>query len=113
VELTVNHERYGVVCHQILYRLEEAQQYVGIFVDITESKSDQQKLEKLRTQTIVQAQELLDHQVTIAQQLAQFLGESTAKGEVLVENLLKLADKPRDPGGDPVKKWRWNTSTSK
>jgi nitrogen-specific signal transduction histidine kinase len=113
VEITVNHERFGVVCHQILYRLPEANQYVGIFVDITESKSDQQKLEKLRTQTIVQAQELLDHQTAIAQQLAQFLGESTAKGEVLVENLLKLADKPRDPGNDPVKKWRWNTSTSK
>ena len=113
VEITVNHERFGVVCHQILYRLPEADQFVGIFVDITESKSDQQKLEKLRAQTIVQAQELLDHQVAIAQQLAQFLGESTAKGEVLVENLLKLADKPRDPGNDPVKKWRWNTSTSK
>lgn len=113
VELTVNHERYGVVCHQILYRLEEARQFVGIFVDITESKSDQQKLEKLRAQTIVQAQELLDHQVAIAQQLAQFLGESTAKGEVLVENLLKLADKPREPGNDPVKRWRWNTSTSR
>ena len=113
VEITVKHERFGVVCHQILYRLPEANQYVGIFVDITESKSDQQKLEKLRAQTIVQAQELLDHQVAIAQQLAQFLGESTAKGEVLVENLLKLADKPRDPGSDPVKKWRWNTSTSK
>jgi len=113
LELTVQHQRYNLVCHQIIYRLQEIQQYVGFFVDITESKSDQEKLEKLRAQTIVQAQELLDHQVTIAQQLAQFLGESTAKGEVLVENLVKLADKPRNPGNDPVKKWRWNTSTSK
>jgi iron only hydrogenase large subunit-like protein len=113
LELTVQHQRYDRVCHQILYRLQEIQQYVGFFVDITESKSDQEKLEKLRAQTIVQAQELLDHQVAIAQQLAQFLGESTAKGEILVENLVKLADKPRDPGNDPVKKWRWNTSTSK
>jgi PAS domain S-box-containing protein len=113
VELTVQHQRYDRVCHQILYRLNELQQYVGFFVDITESKSDQEKLEKLRAQTIVQAQELLDHQVAIAQQLAQFLGESTAKGEILVENLVKLADKPHNPGNDPVKKWRWNTSTSK
>ena len=113
LELTVQHQRYNLVCHQIIYRLQEIQQYVGFFVDITESKSDQEKLEKLRAQTIVQAQELLDHQVAIAQQLAQFLGESTAKGEILVENLVKLADKPRNPGNDPVKKWRWNTSTSK
>jgi len=113
LELTVQHARYDRVCHQILYRLGEIQQYVGFFVDITESRSDQEKLEKLRAQTIVQAQELLDHQVAIAQQLAQFLGESTAKGEILVENLVKLADKPALPGNDPVKKWRWNTSTSK
>jgi iron only hydrogenase large subunit-like protein/uncharacterized Fe-S cluster-containing protein len=113
LELTVHHPRYERVCHQILYRLQELQQHVGFFVDITASKSDQEKLEKLRAQTIVQAQELLDHQVTIAQQLAQFLGESTAKGEILVENLLKLADKPQAPGNDPVKQWRWNTSTSK
>lgn len=113
VELTVEHQRYDRVCHEILYRLGEIEQYVGFFVDITASKSDQEKLEKLRAQTIVQAQELLDHQVAIAQQLAQFLGESTAKGEILVENLVKLADKPQNPGNDPVKKWRWNTSTSK
>lgn len=113
VELTVQHQRYDRVCHEILYRLGEIQQYVGFFVDITASKSDQEKLEKLRAQTIVQAQELLDHQVAIAQQLAQFLGESTAKGEVLVENLVRLAEKPQTPGNDPVKKWRWNTSTSK
>jgi len=112
-ELTVQHQRYDRVCHEILYRLGEIQQYVGFFVDITASKSDQEKLEKLRAQTVVQAQELLDHQVAIAQQLAQFLGESTAKGEILVENLVKLAEKPQTPGNDPVKKWRWNTSTSK
>jgi iron only hydrogenase large subunit-like protein/uncharacterized Fe-S cluster-containing protein len=113
MELTVQHQRYGRVCHQILYRLRELEQYVGFFVDITASKSDQEKLEKLRAQTILQAQELLEHQVTIAQQLAQFLGESTAKGEMLVESLVSLADKPQTPGNDPVKKWRWNTSTSK
>ena len=27
--------------------------------------------------------------------------------------MVKLADKPHNPGNDPVKKWRWNTSTSK
>jgi PAS domain-containing protein len=112
-ELTVQHQRYGRVCRQILYRLGELEQYVGFFVDITASQSDQEKLEKLRAQTIMQAQELLEHQVTIAQQLAQFLGESTAKGEMLVENLVKLADKPQTVGNDPVKKWRWNTSMSK
>ncbi len=112
LELTVNHTRFGVLCHEILYELKVAQQYVGFFVDISGNQSDQHKLEQLRTQTIAQAQELLDHQVAIAQQLAQFLGESTAKGEVLVENLIKLAGK-NDGGNDPISRWRWNTFTSR
>ena len=113
LEMTVRHERYGLVFHQILYRLSEAQQYVGIFVDMTASQSDQQQLERMRTQTILQARELLEHQVAMAQQMAEFLGENTAKGEVLVESLLTLAGEPRNPGDDPIKKWRWTTSTSK
>ncbi|HEX7491788.1 MAG TPA: [Fe-Fe] hydrogenase large subunit C-terminal domain-containing protein [Candidatus Limnocylindrales bacterium] len=113
LEMTVRHERFGLLFHQILYRLSEAQQYVGIFVDMTTSRSDQQQLELMRTQTIAQAQELLDHQIAMAQQMAEFLGESTARGEVLVESLLTLAGEPRNPGDDPIKKWRWTTSTSK
>jgi iron only hydrogenase large subunit-like protein/uncharacterized Fe-S cluster-containing protein len=112
LELTVSHTRFGVLCHEILYELKAAQQYVGFFVDISENQSDQHKLEQLRLQTIAQAQELLDHQVAIAQQLAQFLGESTAKGEVLVENLIKLAGK-NEGGNDPISRWRWNTNTSR
>jgi hypothetical protein len=46
----------------------------------------------LRSQTVIQARELLDHQIEMAQRLAQFLGESTAKGEDLVEKLMLLAD---------------------
>jgi iron only hydrogenase large subunit-like protein/uncharacterized Fe-S cluster-containing protein len=122
IEMTVRHERYGVTFHQLLFKLPEADQYVGIFVDITANEKDQRELEQMRTQTVQQAQELLDHQIAIAQQLAEFLGESTARGEVLVQNLLAMAGETRDATGagagaatanDPIKKWRWTTSTSK
>jgi len=117
LEMTIRHERYGVTFHQILFRLEDANQYVGIFVDITASEKDQRELEQMRTKTVEQAQELLDHQIAIAQQLAEFLGESTARGEVLVQNLLAMAGETREAASaatdDPIKKWRWTTSTSK
>ena len=95
LELTVKHDRYNIVCHEILYPLREEGQYAGIFVNITNSRESQEKLDQLREQTVMQARELLDHQISMAQEIARSLGESTARGEALVENLMKLAlDKP-------------------
>ncbi len=95
LELTVKHDRYNIVCHEILYTLREEGQYAGIFVNITNSRESQEKLDQLREQTIMQARELLDHQISMAQEIARNLGESTARGEALVENLMKLAlDQP-------------------
>jgi iron only hydrogenase large subunit-like protein/uncharacterized Fe-S cluster-containing protein len=91
-EQTVTHEKYNLICHQIMYRLPEDEQVVGIFVNITNSQLNKEKLDNLRIQTIAQARELFDNQLDMAQKIAQFLGESTAKGERLVANLMQLAD---------------------
>jgi iron only hydrogenase large subunit-like protein len=96
VEITVDHKKYGIVCHQILYPLIEEKQFVGIFVNITNNRANQQKLDHLRAQTLVQARELLEHQIEMAQRMAQFLGENTAKGEDLVEKLVVLANEEGD-----------------
>ena len=101
---------YNLVCHQIAYTLPEDEQYAGIFVNITSSETNQQKLEELRQQTQAQARELLDHQVNMAQQIARLLGESSARGEVLVKTLLALAGERRDDKGQD---WLKNTYTSK
>jgi PAS domain S-box-containing protein len=92
IEMTAEYKKYGLVCHQILYPLREEKQYVGIMVNITHHRASQQKLDHLRSQTVIQARELLEHQIEMAQRLAQFLGESTAQGEDLVEKLMQLAD---------------------
>jgi len=92
VEMTVEHKKYGLVCHEILYPLRDEQQYVGIMVNVTHHQASQQKLDHLRAQTVIQARELLEHQIEMAQRLAQFLGENTAKGEDLVEKLLLLTE---------------------
>ena len=92
IEMVAEHKKYGLVCHQILYPLREENQYVGIMVNVTNHRASQQKLDHLRSQTVIQARELLEHQIEMAQRLAQFLGESTARGESLVENLMLLTD---------------------
>ena len=117
IEMTVEHKQYNLVCHEILYPLREERQYVGILVNITHSRTSQQKLDHLRAQTVLQARELLEHQIQMAQRLAQFLGESTAKGEDLVEKLLLMAE---EEGGSTAKRegtksgsWLRDTYTSK
>ena len=113
LELTVAHERYNLVCREILYPLRDEGQYVGIFVNITTSRESQEKLDRLREQTVTQARELLEHQIGMAQEIAKYLGESTARGEALVDNLLKLALDTPDKEASREKRFPWGTGTSK
>ncbi len=91
VETVVTHSNYNLVTHEILYALREEQQYVGIFVNITKTRAHKEKLDKLRGQTVIQARELLEHQINMAQTIAKFLGESTAQSEELLDRLMLFA----------------------
>jgi transcriptional regulator with PAS, ATPase and Fis domain len=120
----VRHEKYSLLCHQILYVLPEEKQLVGIFVNVTQNRRDKDQLDKLRTQTMNQARELLEHQVSTARQMARLLGEGTAKGEGLLEKLMEftgdaeaggdfLPEQPKQPSPPASRKrdWKWTTST--
>ena len=113
IETIVEHKRYNLICHQILYPLREERQYVGIMVNITNNRTSQKKLDQLRAQTVLQARELLDHQIHMAEKLARFLGESTAKGEDLVEKLVLLANENSDSAARKGDTWLRDTYTSK
>ncbi len=120
IELEARHDRYGLVAREILYALREERQYVGIFVNITQTEESRKRLTSLKAITALQARELLEHQIEMAQKIAAYLGESTAQGEALVEKLLELTGaeggEPRSgaPQGTRLKNGRpWGTSTSK
>jgi iron only hydrogenase large subunit-like protein/uncharacterized Fe-S cluster-containing protein len=87
----VEQKKYGKICQQIIYALPQGKQYVGIFVDMTQSLSERRQLDDLRSQTLQQAQNLLSHQIDMARHIAQFLGQSTAQGQTLVDNLMRMA----------------------
>jgi len=65
-------------------------------VDITRAVASEEQLETLRAETGRKARELLDHQVRMAQEMARFLGASTAQSEELVRNMLLLAEARRE-----------------
>ena len=85
--------RYGKKYQQIVYYIPTAKQYVGIYNDISGLKLTEAKLNSIKKQTVEQAQELLNHQIEMAMTMAKFLGENTAKGEALVERLMKIYEK--------------------
>jgi PAS domain-containing protein len=89
----VKYPNYNLICHQIVYKLEQEKQVVGIFVNITDFEKSETKLKSIKTDTILQAEELIEHQIKMAQEIVRFLGENTAKGEALLSKLIKAIEK--------------------
>lgn len=81
---------YGNEFHQIVYKLPSENQYVGFYMDVSRIRMTEAKLDLIKQQTVEKAQELLDHQIKIAQAMAKFLGDSTARSEELVERLMSI-----------------------
>lgn len=86
-------QNYNLVCHQMFYALPDHEQYVGIFVDVTDFQLNSEKLKDIKQETLQKADELIAHQIEMAQELAKFLGEHTSKGEVLLNQLIKATKK--------------------
>jgi iron only hydrogenase large subunit-like protein/uncharacterized Fe-S cluster-containing protein len=90
--------KYGIKYHEILYALREEKQYIGIYSDISKIKFDSGQLDTIKTQTLMHAREFLDHQVRFAQEMAHYLGSSTAKSEEIAKRLIDLYE---EDGGTP------------
>ena len=86
------------------------------FVNITKNVSDNSQLAELREKTISQAQELLNHQIDMAQNFAKLLGETAARGEALVDNLMKMSEDKNSKDNNSTNKggnWLWDIYTTK
>ena len=90
--------KYGIKYLEKLYALREDNQYVGIYTNITDVKSEQGQLDAIKVQTITHAREFLDHQVKFAQEMAHFLGRSTAKSEEIAMSLIALYEEAAGDG---------------
>lgn len=96
-EITTKNDNYNLTYREIIYALKNEKKYVGIFVNITNMILNKEKLDDMKKQTVIKATELLEHQIDMAQKIAKLLGESTARGEELVENLMQIsADNPKN-----------------
>jgi uncharacterized Fe-S cluster-containing protein len=82
--------KYGIRYHEHLYALREDKQYVGIYADISKIKYDEGQMDIVKTQTLMHAREFLDHQIRFAQEMAHYLGKSTAQSEEIANRLISL-----------------------
>ena len=64
--------------------------YVGIFTDITEYENSQEEFERVKEETLITCQNVIDKQMRIAQEIASLLGETTAETKVGLNKLKKL-----------------------
>ena len=80
--------KYGIKYHEKLYALRNEHQYVGIFSDISNMSLSDFHMDVLKQQTMEQAKNLLFHQIRFAQEMTNYLGQSTAQSENMLNNLM-------------------------
>lgn len=72
--------------------IREHNMYLAFVKDISEEEQRQEELAELRTHTIDTAQQVIDKQMRVAQEIASLLGETTAETKVALTNLKKSMD---------------------
>ncbi|MGI6036674.1 MAG: [Fe-Fe] hydrogenase large subunit C-terminal domain-containing protein [Limnochordia bacterium] len=82
--------KYNLITHQYLFAPEDQEVVVGIFNDITSEQRQKAELSLLRRTTLENAQEVIDKQMRVAQEIAGLLGETTAETKVLLTKLMEL-----------------------
>ena len=64
--------------------------YVCIFTDITAYENSKEEFERVKEETLVTCQTVIDRQMRIAQEIASLLGETTAETKIGLNKLKKL-----------------------
>lgn len=87
---TGTYPELGIITREIIFPVKGTDAVVGIFVDITSENRQKEQYDLLKSQTIQQAQEVIEKQMMVAQEIAGLLGEATAETKVQLGKLVKL-----------------------
>jgi iron only hydrogenase large subunit-like protein/uncharacterized Fe-S cluster-containing protein len=81
---------HGLVAWQAIFYVEKNDILIGIFVDITQEKKQRERLSRVTDETLEKAQEVINKQMKVAQEIAGLLGETTAETKVQLTKLMNL-----------------------
>ncbi|MGC8777964.1 MAG: [Fe-Fe] hydrogenase large subunit C-terminal domain-containing protein [Candidatus Caldatribacteriaceae bacterium] len=87
----VHYPQYHDLFAQVsVFYLEKPQLLMGVFVDLTKEREREELMEKMREKTLEKAQQVINNQMRVAQEIASLLGETTAETKVLLGKLMKI-----------------------
>jgi iron only hydrogenase large subunit-like protein len=89
---TVQHVAYGLTCQQVIYPLggDEGGQLAAVLVNLTSSKRQEADLDALRRAALQRAEEAIDRQVDLAQEMAKLLGRAAGDTRLILQQLTEL-----------------------
>jgi len=96
--LNVTLPQYNLIVTESIYRLEGEHVLIGIFANITKTKEDEDRIARIRAETLANAERVIEKQMRMAQEIASILGETTSETRVLLRKLTDLARQVEENG---------------
>lgn len=86
----------GLVTMQTINPLQSQDLILGVIADVTKFELQERELSHVRAETLDKAQEVINKQMRVAQEIAGLLGEVTADSKMLLLRLIKLVQGDED-----------------
>lgn len=83
----------SLIVRQYVFYVDKHDLVIGIFYDVTNEELQKHRLDTMREETLLKAQEVIDKQMRVAQEIAGLLGETTAETKVTLTKLMNLMEK--------------------
>lgn len=80
----------ALITREHIFYVDHQDVVVALISDITSEVQQKRKLEEAKAHTLEKAQEVIDKQMRVAQEIAGLLGETTAETKVLLTQLMRL-----------------------
>jgi len=84
--------QFSLVVQVTLLHIQEQNLIMAIFINVTESERQKQSFEIVKQETLLKAQEVINKQMRVAQEIAGILGETTAESKVLLKKLISIVE---------------------
>jgi len=99
VNKEVSFPAYHVSASVNIYRLEDEELVVGILANVNKGTEGLSRLDRIREETLSHAEEVIQKQMLMAQEIAGILGETTSETRVLLRRLTELLKESDENGG--------------
>lgn len=91
LRVPVSYPQYGIVTEQTIFYIPGQDVAVGLIEDVTEAEKRRDEMLRLKSATMKRAQEVINKQMKVAQEIAGLLGETTAETKVLLSKIIELS----------------------